>query len=119
MSKTIDTLVDDIYQVVERNGGWDATVSHLFADTLTSTVSSRLEPEEEERKPSLRMSNIGHPCKRKLWYDLNSDESEEIRPDTKLKFLFGGLIIIMSVSYIFYRERVLKKQIVLGANKQF
>jgi len=33
--------------------------------------------------------------------------------------LFGGLIIIMSVSYIFYRERVLKKQIVLGANKQF
>jgi len=33
--------------------------------------------------------------------------------------LFGGLIIIMSVSYIFYRERVLKKQIVLGTNKQF
>lgn len=92
MSKTIDTLVDDIYQVVERNGGWDATVSHLFADTLTSTVSSRLEPEEEERKPSLRMSNIGHPCKRKLWYDLNSDESEEIRPDTKLKFLFGDIL---------------------------
>ena len=36
-----------------------------------------------------------------------------------LNVLIGGLIIIMSVSYIFYRERVLKKQIVLGANKQF
>ena len=36
-----------------------------------------------------------------------------------LNVLFGGLIIIMSVSYIFYRERVLNKQIVLGANKQF
>ena len=36
-----------------------------------------------------------------------------------LNVLFGGLIIIMSVSYIFYRERVLKKQIVLGANKHF
>ena len=36
-----------------------------------------------------------------------------------LNVLFGGLIIIMSVSYIYYRERVLKKQIVLGANKQF
>ena len=36
-----------------------------------------------------------------------------------LNVLFGGLIIIMSVSYIFYRERVLKKRIVLGANKQF
>ena len=36
-----------------------------------------------------------------------------------LNVLFGGLIIIMSVSYIFYRERVLKKRIVLGTNKQF
>ena len=36
-----------------------------------------------------------------------------------LNVLFGGLIIIVSVSYIFYRERVLKKRIVLGANKQF
>ena len=36
-----------------------------------------------------------------------------------LNVLIGGLIIILSVSYIFYRERVLKKQIVLGANKQF
>mgnify|MGYP001161187294 FL=1 len=36
-----------------------------------------------------------------------------------LNVFIGGLIIILSVSYIFYRERVLKKQIVLGANKQF
>jgi drug/metabolite transporter (DMT)-like permease len=36
-----------------------------------------------------------------------------------LNVLFGGMIIMMSVSYIFYRERVLKKQIVLGTNKQF
>ena len=33
--------------------------------------------------------------------------------------LIGGLIIITSVSYIFYRERVLQKEIVLGVNKQF
>lgn len=36
-----------------------------------------------------------------------------------LNVFIGGLIIILSVSYIFYRERVLKKQIVLGTNKQF
>src|SRR6056300_856451 len=36
-----------------------------------------------------------------------------------LNVLFGGMIIMISVSYIFYRERVLKKQIVLGTNKQF
>ena len=33
--------------------------------------------------------------------------------------LIGGLIIITSVGYIFYRERVLQKEIVLGVNKQF
>jgi len=33
--------------------------------------------------------------------------------------LIGGIIIIVSVGYIFYRERILKKQIVLGVNKQF
>jgi drug/metabolite transporter (DMT)-like permease len=33
--------------------------------------------------------------------------------------LIGGTIIIVSVGYIFYRERVLQKQVVLGVNKQF
>ncbi len=33
--------------------------------------------------------------------------------------LIGGIIIIASVAYIFYRERVLKKQVVVGVNKQF
>ena len=33
--------------------------------------------------------------------------------------LIGGTIVLVSVSYIFYRERVLKKRIVLGVNKQF
>ncbi len=33
--------------------------------------------------------------------------------------LLGGFIIILSVGYIFYRERVLQKQVVLGVNKQF
>ena len=35
-----------------------------------------------------------------------------------LNVFIGGLIIILSVSYIFYRERVLNKQVVLGTNKQ-
>ncbi len=36
-----------------------------------------------------------------------------------LDVLLGGFIIILSVGYIFYRERVLQKQVVLGVNKQF
>ena len=33
--------------------------------------------------------------------------------------IIGGSIIILSVGYIFYRERILQKQVVLGVNKQF
>ena len=33
--------------------------------------------------------------------------------------LIGGTFVLFSVGYIFYRERVLKKRIVLGVNKQF
>ena len=36
-----------------------------------------------------------------------------------INVLIGGSIIIVSVGYIFYRERVLQKQVVLGVNKQF
>ena len=36
-----------------------------------------------------------------------------------INLLIGGSIIIVSVGYIFYRERVLQKQVVLGVNKQF
>jgi drug/metabolite transporter (DMT)-like permease len=31
----------------------------------------------------------------------------------------GALIIVLSVSYIFYRESILKKKIAVGINKQF
>jgi hypothetical protein len=90
--KTIDTLVDDMYAVVDRNGGWDATVSHLFSETLSKTVESRLEATDEERKPTLRMSNLGTPCARKLYYYLNDVEGEPLRSETKLKFLFGDIL---------------------------
>ena len=33
--------------------------------------------------------------------------------------LLGGPLILLSVGYIFYRETVLRKKIVLGSNKQF
>ena len=36
-----------------------------------------------------------------------------------LRVYIGGLLVVLSVSYIFYRERTLKKKVVLGVNKQF
>lgn len=39
------------------------------------------------------MSNIGKPCDRQLWYEINSPEdSEPLRPETYMKFLYGDII---------------------------
>ena len=91
--KTIDTLVDDILKVVDTGGGWDSTVSSYLSTKLKDTLDNRLTTKEEDYKPTLRMSNIGSPCHRKLWYSLNLPlSSEPLRAETKLKFLYGDIL---------------------------
>jgi len=91
--KTIDTLVDDILEVVSTGGGWDNLASAYLSKRLTETLDTRLSKASEERKPTLRMSNIGTPCYRKLWYSLHLPLSgEPLRAETKLKFLYGDIL---------------------------
>lgn len=92
--KTIDTLVEDIYSVISGKGGWDNAVNEYFLGNLGETMMSRLgEPKEERPKGLLRMSSIGQPCSRKLWYSTNSsEEGEDFEPSTLLKFIYGDLL---------------------------
>lgn len=91
--KTIDTLVEDIYEVVSTRGGWDATITAFISDELGATFKSRLEDEAEDRTGALRMSSMGRPCKRQLWYKHNSPHTGEALPSqTMLKFLYGDMV---------------------------
>jgi len=91
--KSITTLVDDIYKVVSEKGGWDTVSNDYFKEKIGSTLWSRLTPPEEERKGGLRMSNIGKPCARQLWYSIHHDkEAEELHPSAHLKFLYGDIL---------------------------
>ncbi len=68
-------------------------LSHVssFADQLSKKVGSRVE--EERIQGTLRLSNLGTPCKRKLWYSINTPRvGEPLTADTRLKFLYGDLI---------------------------
>lgn len=38
------------------------------------------------------MSNIGKPCIRQLWYELNGHEGEKLSGQTKMKFAYGHLL---------------------------
>lgn len=92
MEKTLATLVKDIEAVVDGEGGWDATLSRLLGEDISGILDARVGV-KENREPTLRMSNLGTPCRRKLWYSLHkSTESEPLRPNERLKFLYGDLL---------------------------
>lgn len=94
MPKTIDTLVEDIHAVVEGQGGWDEAVNKYWQDTVGETLRARLGDDKKEYpKGTLRMSSIGQPCERKLWYSINQpDDGEDLSVSTMVKFIYGDII---------------------------
>lgn len=60
---------------------------------LATRIATSLAKGGDQTTPSLRLSNIGTPCDRKLWYMINKPElAEPLSPSTKLKFLFGDIL---------------------------
>lgn len=99
MSKDILTLVDDINSVITDRGGWDEAVNTFFKEEVGAVMMRRLGSPEEERTPTLRMSNIGKPCTRQLWYSLHMPTSgETLTASTQLKFLYGDLLEALLLS---------------------
>lgn len=64
-----------------------------FSENILKIVSRSLLKGADKREAYLRFSNMGSPCERKLWYEINSPEDkEELSADVLLKFLYGHLI---------------------------
>lgn len=88
--KTIDTLVDDIYGLVDQGGEIPEEMVAEFAKDLAGIVAERLSG--EPREPYLRLSNLGTKCDRRLWLEIRHPELvEALPPEAKLKFLIGDL----------------------------
>jgi len=88
----VSTLVQDIYKVVDGQGGWDETVTKYLADNISKVASERFSGEETPRD-TLSLSGIGKPCERELWYRVNnSDKSAPLGPETKGTFFYGDLL---------------------------
>ena len=98
--KSIDTLVEDIYAVVQGRGGWNAVISKEFRDSVGDVMDSRLSPDQPARSMTgLRMSSIGQPCKRKLWYSIHqTSTAQPMAPANLLKFLQGDLLESVLIS---------------------
>lgn len=88
---SIDTLVPDIFELLQGKRISDPAVLEKFGPEIGKVLTSRLLSKSEERVPTLRMSNIGRPL-RQLWYELNNYRPEEIDGKTHFKFLYGDII---------------------------
>lgn len=89
--KTIDTLVQDIYDLFDGEHVFKEGADILFAHKFAKQVVDRIAP-KINYEPSLRMSNVGQPCEKKLWHDLNTPElARPLTPQTKMKFVFGDM----------------------------
>lgn len=88
--KTIDTLIDDIYRVVDEGTEIPEGLTESFAKELAEIVADRLSG--RPREPYLRLSNLGTKCDRRLWLEIRHPELvEKLPPEAKLKFLIGDL----------------------------
>lgn len=90
MGKELSTLVEDIYGLLGSGHKSNPDNLKALADSIVWSVEKVL---AEDPTPSLRMSNIGTSCDRKLWYIVNAPEkAEALPPEVRFKFAFGHIL---------------------------
>lgn len=88
----IETLIDDIYDLLVDGKEISNEDASSFGERLSSLIQERLKP-REERPGTLRMSSIGKPCEKQLWYSVNTpNDGEELHKHVYSKFLIGDIL---------------------------
>jgi hypothetical protein len=93
MEKQLETLVPDIYAVLDDSNHHEPNEENLEAlgRNVVELVRARLSERGPDRSP-LRFSNLGKPD-RQLWYAANMPEiGERLSPKVLFKFLYGDVI---------------------------
>ena len=95
MTKTLDTLIPDIYTMLEQ--GSDVEQAHVkealdeVGGLVREAVETILREGQREGASHLRLSSIGKPD-RQIWYGVQGEEGESINGQTKIKFLMGHVL---------------------------
>jgi len=95
----IDTLIDDVYKTLEE--GVDVEDIGTYGKEYTEVLRQRLAPKGEQGPDTLRLSSIGKPCARQLWYGTHAHvHREPLLSHTRLKFLYGDLVEQMLLTLV-------------------
>ena len=96
--KTIDTLIADMQEVIKGKGGWSGIQGSILGRNISLIANSRFSKPQESRG-YLSLSSIGTPCKRKLWYKVNTPkEAIPLEYNALLKFFYGDMIEELALS---------------------
>lgn len=94
--KTIDTLTEDIYHVLDHTKDHESNTN--WADGAATRISSELVKASDKRdkpreKGKLWASDLGKQCLRQHWYNFNAPEyGDKLEGHTKFKFLYGNVL---------------------------
>jgi hypothetical protein len=95
MDKSINTLIDDIYTLMEnRNTPKDVDVNaeiERFGEAMKDLMKKEFLPQERSDGRKLRLSAIGKND-RELWYSANKYSKEKLKPHNYIKFMYGHMI---------------------------
>lgn len=92
MIAKLETLVEDIGKVLVNPQQISTEDGVAFGKDLSDVITRRLR-EGPLQSNTLRMSNLGTKCLRKLWYTVNAPEkAEPLHWTVRLKFLYGDLL---------------------------
>jgi hypothetical protein len=84
----IESLVEDIYGVFDKEVKIDEGAVKALSEDIARIVSDQF----DKRKTHLRLSNLGKPCRRQLWYSINTPElGEKLSGPTRIKFIIGHI----------------------------
>jgi hypothetical protein len=100
--KTIATLEEDIKEMLAdvisgKSKQVDEAKLLALGERIAYKVGKALTSKEVRVRPpkTLYMSEIGQPCKRKLWYDYNTPNlagKEKLLPQNLIKFMYGDIL---------------------------
>lgn len=94
--KTINTLIPDIYELVQRKDGW----FHEHSDDFGREVAARTKAHfSDDRKPRLRLSQMGPRCPCALWYSIHHPElGEPLPPAAIIKYSYGHILEALAIT---------------------
>lgn len=101
MTSSIKTLPSDIFKALETGVDVKDEDIEEFKKGAEALLRQSLSvTKTTAERNTLRMSNLGTPCERKLWYTVNKPETaEKLDGRTKFKFIYGHLIEELALFY--------------------